>query len=367
MAIRGVQVGMGVRGEQWAKVINQDSRIENVGYVRRRVEKAPGTFEKWGVPAAPCFSDLEEALKTLKPDVVVLVTPPEVHHKQVTLSFKYGAHVMAEKPLSEVLEESIDMVKQADNHNLRLAVGHNFRYLAVSQKMRNMIMSKSMGDIGFSNFNYIRNRDGRRKDLNDYPLVMKYPMLLEQSIHHLDLMRYCFNDEVESVKCTMFRPSWSTYEHECSLSAILHFKSGFHVNYLGTWTSGRNKFGFEWRTDLSKGVIIQKRQFSDLWKSDLIPGLALEGERFKTDDGTEPLEEVKLEPCEAFVDDTRMLLTEFLDAIEFGKELVTSGKDHIKTLGLTTACARSHETDCKVKVDDYLMELGVPSEWVFDK
>lgn len=364
MAIRSVQVGMGVRGEQWAKVINDDPRVENVGYVRRRVDKAEETLRHWGMPSAPCFASLEEALKQLKPDIVVLVTPPEVHHEQVTLSFKYGAHVMAEKPLSEKLEESIDMVKQADAAGLELAVGHNFRYLAVSQMVRKMVTSGAMGDIGFGNFNYIRNRDGRRKDLNDYPLTMEYPMLLEQSIHHLDLMRYCYNDEVESVKSMNFRPSWSTYEHECSVSALLKFKSGFHVNYLGTWTSGWNRFSFEWRTDLSKGVLLQKRQFSDLWKADLTPGLALEGERFKTGEDTEPLQEVQLDPCEAFVDDTRLLLTEFLDAIEKGTPLITSGKDHIKTLGLTTACARAHETDCKVIVDDYLKELGVPSDWV---
>lgn len=364
MSIKSVQVGMGVRGEQWAKVVHEDPRVENVGYVRRRVEKAKQTLKDWGVPDAPCYADLETALKETKPDIVILVTPPEVHHEQVSLSFKYGAHVMAEKPLSEELEESIDMVKQADTHNLKLAVGHNFRYLAVSQKIRQMIMSKSLGELGFANFTYIRNRDGRRKDLNDYPLEMKYPMLLEQSIHHLDLMRYCYNDEVESVQSMNFHPSWSTYAHECSVSALLKFKSGFHVNYLGTWTSGWNRFCFEWRTDMSKGVLLQKQQFSDLWKADLVEGLALEGERFKTPEEGEPLQEVKLEPCEAFVDDTRLLLSEFLDSIEHGTPLVTSGKDHIKTLGLTTACARAHETECKVMVDDYLKELGVPGSWI---
>ncbi len=109
MAVRSLQVGMGVRGEQWAKVIHDDARIENVGYVRRRADLAEEALRTWKVPQAPCYANLEEALKALKPDVVILVTPPELHHGQVSLCFKYGAHVMAEKPLSEKLEESIDI------------------------------------------------------------------------------------------------------------------------------------------------------------------------------------------------------------------------------------------------------------------
>ena len=364
MTIKIIQVGMGVRGEQWAQVIREDPRTENVAYVRNRVALAKQTLKEWGEPEVPCFATLEEAFQQVKADAVVLVTPPEVHHEQTLTAFKHGCHVLCEKPLSEVLPESIDMVKKADEYGLLLMVGHNFRYLASSQKLRQLMHDKTYGEAGFGHFSYLRNRDGNRKDLNKYPLTMDQPMLLEQSVHHLDLMRYCYDQEVVSVSADTWRPAWSTYRDDCCVSALLEFENGFRANYIGTWTSGWNRFCFEWRTDCSGGVIIQKQQFEDMHGARLQPGLALEGERFKTAEEAEPLLPIPLEECEAFVDDTRLMITEFLDAIEYGKPLVTSGKDHLKTLALTLACVEASKTGQKIIMKDYYREQGIPEAWI---
>ena len=364
MTIRIIQVGMGVRGEQWAQVIREDPRTENVAYVRNRVDLAKQTLKEWGENDVPCYATLEEAFAHIKADAVVLVTPPEVHHEQTLTAFKHGCHVLCEKPLSEVLSESIDMVQKAEEYGLKLMVGHNFRYLSSSQMLRKLIKEQSFGEAGFGHFAYIRNRDGNRKDLNKYPLEMDQPMLLEQSVHHLDLMRYCYDQEVVSVQADTWRPSWSTYRDDCCVSALLEFENGFRANYLGTWTSGWNRFCFEWRTDCSEGVIIQKQQFEDLNGAKLTPGLALEGERFKVGEDVEPLHEIPLAPCEAFVDDTRLMITEFLDAIEFGSPLITSGKDHLKTLGLTLACVEASKTGKKVIMKDFYQRQGIPESWI---
>ena len=90
----------------------------------------------------------------------------------------------------------------------------------------------------------------------------------------------------------------------------------------------------------------------------------MEGELYKRSADVEPLQEVELEPCEAFIDDTRAMLTEFLDAIEYGTPLITSGKDHLKTLGLTTACIQAAETGTKVVMEDFYEELGIPKAWL---
>ena len=94
---------------------------------------------------------------------------------------------------------------------------------------------------------------------------MKHPMLWEQSIHHFDLMRFVYNSEVKSVYAITWNPSWSMYLHHTNVSALLSFNNGLTVNYLGTWQSNFKEFNFEWRTECEKGIIIQKKQFSDLF------------------------------------------------------------------------------------------------------
>jgi len=364
MTIRFIQVGMGVRGAQWARVIREDPRAQNVAYVRQRVEIAKKQVVEWGEADVPCFSTLDEALESVSADAVLLVTPPEVHHDEVTASFRKGCHVLCEKPLSEDLAESIDMVRQSDETGKYLMVGHNFRYLSSSQTLRRMLAEQALGKPGFGHFVYLRNRDGRRPDLNKYPLTMKQPMLLEQSVHHLDLMRYCYQDEVESVSADTWRPAWSVYEDDCCVSALLRFRSGLRVNYIGTWTSGWNRFSFEWRTDCSSGVFVQKQQFSDLYSADLTPGFAAEGELFKSGEDIEPLQPVALLPCEHFIDDTRAMLAEFIDAIEHGSPLITSGKDHLKTLGLTIACIEASKTGKRIDMQDFYKRQGIPLQWI---
>jgi predicted dehydrogenase len=363
MTIRIVQVGLGVRGVQWARVIREDPRTVNVAYVRQRVDLGRQQVREWGEDA-PCFASLDEALDAVEADAVLLVTPPEGHHAQASAAFRHGCHLLAEKPLTEELDEAIDIVHQAESAGRQLMVGMNFRYLASSQALRRTFSERRFGAPGFGHFLYLRNRDGRRPDLNKYPLAMRQPMLLEQSVHHLDLMRYVYQDDVMAVSADTWRPEWSTYDDDCCVSALLQFRSGLHVNYMGTWTSGWNRFTFQWRTDCSGGVVIQNAQFEDVRTAALTPGLAMEGVLFKTGEDIEPLQPLALPPCEAFIDDTRGLLNEFVEALEQGAALQTSGKDHLKTLGLTTACIEAAQTGRRVLLYDYYRRQGIPAKWL---
>jgi predicted dehydrogenase len=221
-----------------------------------------------------------------------------------------------------------------------------------------MISEKELGEPSFAHYTYLRHRDGNRADLNKYCLTMEQPMLLEQSVHHLDLMRYCYGREVESVFARTWNPPWSTYQHDSNVSLQLRFEGDLHVTYLGTWTAAWNEFNFRWRTDCSKGALIQKRQFSDLFEVRFSPELGMSGKRFKG--SAEPLEPVELPPIEAFVDDTRVLLARFVEALQEGKPVETSAKDHLKTLSLVFACIESAETGREVDLARFYQEHGVP-------
>ena len=90
----------------------------------------------------------------------------------------------------------------------------------------------------------------------------------------------------------------------------------------------------------------------------------MEGVLFKTGDDVEPLQPYPLPPCQAFIDDTRGLLNEFVEALEGRVTLLTTGKDHLKTLGLTVACIESSQTGQRVHLSDFYRRQGVPARWV---
>ena len=247
--------GLGVRGGHWRDAMDKSLSAELVAVVETRPEVGAD------VPVYPSIGDALAA----EPDAVIVATPPEAHLEVVEPCLAAGIPVLCEKPLSESFEEAQSMVATARRCETPLLVGMNFRFIPSVQAMKELIASRAYGDPLFGEFTYIRNRDGRRKDLNDYPLTMDEPMLVDQSIHHLDLMRYVYGQEVVTISALTWNPPTSVYVGNSCVATLLQFEDGLVVSYLGTWTSGTNRFDFRWRTDLADGALIQREQFGDLF------------------------------------------------------------------------------------------------------
>lgn len=77
----------------------------------------------------------------------------------------------------------------------------------------------------------------------------------------------------------------------------------------------------------------------------------------------EPLVELSVEPCVAFIDDSFNLLTHFVKAVEQQEALETSGVDHLKTLGVTLACVESSETGQRIVMEEFYRRNRVPEKW----
>ena len=349
--IKIILVGLGVRGMHWINVINK----HKLALISGCVDINPLSKDKllkYNSHEIPFFTSFSKALEKVDSNTVLIATPPEYHYDQVILAFKKGKHVICEKPLTEELNTSIQLYKASLTYILKLMVGMNFRYLSTSQYIRKVVSKSELGPIGYANFNYIRNRNGNRKDLNKYPLKMHHPMMLEQSIHHLDLLRYCYMNEVKSVQAASWRPDWSTYENDCCVSVILNFHNKFVVNYLGTWTSGWNRFCFQWRTDFRDGVLIQNEQFSDLFIVNYQKSLSLIGNNFKSSNEAESLNSITLDKDKPFIDDTNGLLNEFISSIRYDKDLETGVRDYLKTFILVIACIQSCDKKSTVNLAD---------------
>lgn len=332
---RILQVGLGNRGNMWGEIIRRRADVVHSGVVDISAERIAAYHHD---PEVPTFMDLRQALAASESDAVLLVTPPDGHLSQAKVVFEAGLPLLAEKPLTLDLAEAVEIVELADSSNLPLMVGLNFRYLPVSRKIRELVSTNALGTPGFGQFTYQRNRDGRAPRLNKYPLTMEHPMMLEQSIHHLDLIRHCYGREVVQVMCRTWNPPWSMYAHDSNVHCLLTMEDGLEVNYLGTWTGGWDALQFEWRTDCADGVIVQRQLFEDLAVARV------------TEQSLTPVE---LPACEAFYDDTDALLGAFINHVQRGSSLECSGRDHLYTLALCFAAIESSQRGVAIQMTDY--------------
>jgi len=332
-------IGLGTRGKMWAKVIAAAAEARIAAAVDPS-ESARTEFTQ-NHPGVPVFRTLEEGLASRKFHAAILVTPPDGHLVQCRALFEACLPVLAEKPLAVDLAEAVAIINLADRHRLPLSVGLNFRFLPVHRKQRELLTGEFLGTVGFGEFIYRRNRDGRRPGINKYPLTMWQPMMFEQSIHHLDLIRYCYGREIESIMCRTWNPPWSMYADDANVHALLTLEGGIAINYFGTWSGGWNVPGFEWRTDCEGGVIVQKELFSELSYAR------------KTD---QQLTAIVLEPAEAFYDDTAALLGAFVAAVQNGAPIPCDGRDHLRTLALCFAGIESAQTGRAIEMKEYYKE-----------
>lgn len=334
--MRFLLVGLGNRGKIWAKILAGHATASVCGAVD--IDPARRTAFSLVHPGIPLFPDLSTGLKKSSADAVLLVTPPDGHLEQAKAIAAAGIPLLAEKPLALELKEATKIVQLMERARLPLTVGLNFRFLPVSTTIRDLVASHKFGQPGFGQFIYQRNRDGMRPGLNRYPLSMRYPMILEQSIHHLDLLRFAYAREPEVVACRSSNPAWSIYAHDSNVACLIGFEGGLEATYLGTWTGGWNELKFEWRTDCTNGVIIQRQLFCDLATAST---------------GDSALTPVELPEVVAFVDDSRALLNAFITAVRDGKPPPCDGRDHLRSLALCFAAIQSSETGKSVRINEF--------------
>ncbi len=330
--------GLGVRGRHWAQVILRDSRCQLVAWVDPEDSAISRANAEFGERSA--FPSVPEALDSLADiDALVLANPPVERMPIAQAAAARGLPMLIEKPLALSLPEARQLVQIAEAGGVSLMVGLNFRYLPVTIAAMDLLDSGVVGNAEFARFTYERWRDGRRPDLNDYPLTMDQPMLWEQSIHHFDLMRYVYQREPVRLQCQSWNPSWSMYASDSNIAALIEFEGGLRVNYQGTWQGNWVVPGFEWRTDCSAGIIAQRAQFGSL-------GYA------RRDDKV--LKPVPLPPHERWITETRALLSAFVDHVVLGKPLECSGRDHLVSLAMLVACIQSSQYGGAVRISDVL-------------
>lgn len=350
-ATRVLLVGVGARGKIWSRLLNEEPSVEVVGYVDLLDENLTWAQERYDAPPDMCYRDMSQALRDRRPELVLLATPPMDRYREVVTIFEHGAHLLSEKPLALNFDEGVRIVQAAEDAKLGFSVGLNFRYQHCVTTARQILESGEIGKPSFSRFIYWINRDGRRPGGNKFPLTMHEPMLYEQTIHHLDEIRFVYQAEIERLWCRCHNPPWSMYRSNATVAALFEMTGDLLVDYFGTWSGQTKVNGFLWRTDCSNGSLFQHEMFSDL--------------RIARGIDATTVEPLNLPEQERLVDDARLMLPHVVAQLRQGKlRPHPSGIEHLKTFGAIAACEESSRTGRPVVMREFFEQHNVPEAWL---
>jgi predicted dehydrogenase len=338
MTIKVIQVGLGGMGNAWINTVQASDEVEYAGFVEISDSISETQAERYKLDTKRIFRSLPAALAALKSDGgvdgVIDVTPPQFHKEIALTALEAGIPVLAEKPLSGTLEDALEIVAAANKTGVLHMVAQNYRYSRQAQTIKRLLNSGEMGAVGAITISFFKGLlfDGFRAE-------MRYPLVVDMSIHHFDMLRFFTGSEPVSIYARSWNPPWSWIAGDSAAFVSLEMADQTRVSYNASWsaTGQVTPWNANWRFDCANGVITL--QDDQVWKQkfkgfDDSPGFP----HIKNDPGTE-VELVDIpHVAQAY------LLHEFYEAITSGNPPATTCQDNIKSLTLIFDIIRSIES-----------------------
>jgi UDP-N-acetylglucosamine 3-dehydrogenase len=221
--IKVAVVGAGAMGSNHIRVLSEfdEEKVRLVGVADTVEASVTRVINRFHVPG---FADYREMIETTHPDLLVIVTPTNLHHEVAAFAIGAGCNTLVEKPIASTIEEAEDMVRLAEERHVILAVGHVERFNPAVQTLK-----QNLDQLG-----KLFHLHARR--IGPYPpRIRDVGVILDLATHDLDAMLYLTNAAIEHVyaetqQVVLQQP------HEDLLLGLLRFDSGvigmLDVNWL---------------------------------------------------------------------------------------------------------------------------------------
>ena len=251
---RALLIGCGSITKAWLDACRTHfaDSIELVGFVDINADAARTRATEYA-PGAWTGTSLDEALATLKPDVVFNCTIPDAHLATSTAALNAGSHVLTEKPLAANLPGALALRATAAHTGRTLSVIQNYRCRREARTVRAALASGVIGKLHTINADFfLAPRFGGFRE------QMKHVLLLDMGIHTFDASRFFSGASPVAVYCHEFNPTGSWYAHGASAHAIFEMTGGVVVNYRGSWCAQglQTNWNSSWRFIGDRGTLL---------------------------------------------------------------------------------------------------------------
>jgi len=183
------------------------------------------------------YTDYKQMILCEKPDVVHICTPHYLHREMACFALENGSHVYLEKPAAMNAEEARIIVETAKKTGKKVCVSFQNRVIPTNDKVKKCIVEGTYGKLlgirGFMPWH----REGAYYTESSWRGTWDKEgggVLMNQSIHTLDLMYY-FGGKVKDVQGSVsLRQNKGTIEVEDTAEATIWFENGVRGVFYAT-------------------------------------------------------------------------------------------------------------------------------------
>lgn len=141
--LRVAIIGCGKIADSHASQIQRIPGCEIVGACDREELMAKQFRQRFRVERA--FNNFKDLLEKAKPHVVHITTPPASHFDLGRQCLDHGVHAYIEKPFTLLRCEAQELIRLANERNLKLTAGHDDQFRPAARRMRQLVADGYLG------------------------------------------------------------------------------------------------------------------------------------------------------------------------------------------------------------------------------
>ncbi|MBV8098246.1 MAG: Gfo/Idh/MocA family oxidoreductase [Verrucomicrobia bacterium] len=315
-----IVVGIGFWGRKWIELLQTFPRASVVAAVDKSEAAIEWSQRTYGIP---CFPDLTAAAQKNPADAVLVVTNPSQHKPVILEALRLQKHVLVEKPMVTSMDEGLQTAAAAEAASGKVMAAQGYRFLKAAGLVRERL---ALGDIGLLQAVKIRFRR-HLPDVIGNPehsiYALPHSILLDMSVHHVDLLRFMTQAEVASVLAVEHDTPDNAFKHPSNALCLMRLRGDIPVVWDGDWCArgAITSWEGEWQFVGSRGRLFWDGVLDEAFRTSV--RLEIPGQETQELMSVEPVQERRLP-----------LLEHFIDSIERGQQPEPSIEDNRKTLAV---------------------------------
>lgn len=191
-----------------------DPCVEQLAAVAKRFELGDRVF---------CTTQGQDVLEMSGLEAVAVTTPATVHTSLITAALKQNLHVLAAKPLSLSVEESLHLCRLAEQQQRQLVIDHTYLFHPAVLRGREVVRSGKLGQLryGYSTRSHLS------------PVRSDVDAMWDLAIHDIAILNFWLGETPCQVEAK--GSAWLQASLADTVWATLIYPSGFEARLHLSW------------------------------------------------------------------------------------------------------------------------------------
>ncbi|RKP46714.1 gfo/Idh/MocA family oxidoreductase [Cohnella endophytica] len=334
MSMKMIQVGLGAHGRGvGSNFVIPSPYFEYAGLVDLDLAVLEAYAEQFRLSKQLLFTDYKQAFQLTNADAVFISAISPVHYEIAKEALEQNLHVLIEKPFVLTMGEAEELVQLAAEKKRSLMISQNYRFASIVVTLKQALQHSALGEIQFISAEFYCDHDGKR-----YQREMDNYILLEMSVHHIDMIRFLLDSNILNVSGRTWNYPDSGYKSDPNVNAVYYTGIGVPVFYTASLLAKGASTPWEgkWRIQCREGSI---------HLDDLGEGYGV----YVVPHNQSIIKKPLYVPQE---DNIHGVLAEFARSIREGSEAATSGRDNLNTLEALLATSESSREGKEIRLSN---------------